>query len=161
MWLLQVRDIDQILNSQKSFHSWKKLPSSSRWRHNEHDGVSNHQPHDCLRNRLFRRRSEETSNLRVTGLCAGNSPVAGEFPSQTASNAENVSIWWRHHVKRSFAAYVGQGLCFVALSRLEVPCQVWPSNTVSHMNHQIKDHLCSRRVHDDVIKWKFFPRNWH
>ena len=26
-----------------------------------------------------------------------NSPVTGEFPAQMASNAENVSIWWRHH----------------------------------------------------------------
>ena len=41
------------------------------WRHNGHDSVSNHQPHDCLLNR--------------------------EFPAQMASNAENVSIWWRHH----------------------------------------------------------------
>ena len=24
----------------------------------------------------------------------------GEFPAQMASNAENVSIWWRHHVIR-------------------------------------------------------------
>ena len=38
------------------------------------------------------------SKLRVTGLCEGNSPVTGEFPAQMASNAENVSIWWRHHV---------------------------------------------------------------
>ena len=44
------------------------------WRHNEHDGVSNHQPHGCLLNRLFRRRSKKTSKLRVTGLCVGNSP---------------------------------------------------------------------------------------
>ena len=44
------------------------------WRHNDHDGVSNHQPHGCLLNRLFRRRSKKTSKLRVTGLCAGNSP---------------------------------------------------------------------------------------
>ena len=35
--------------------------------------------------------------FRVTGLCAGNSPVTGEFPAQMASNAENGSIWWRHH----------------------------------------------------------------
>ena len=47
---------------------------SSHWRHNDHDGVSNHQPHGCLLNRLFRRRSKKTSKLRVTGLCAGNSP---------------------------------------------------------------------------------------
>ena len=33
---------------------------------------------------------------RVTGLCLGNLPVAGEFPAQKASNAGNVSIWWRH-----------------------------------------------------------------
>ena len=35
--------------------------------------------------------------LRVAGLCAGNSPGTGEFRAQMASNAENVSIWWRHH----------------------------------------------------------------
>ena len=69
------------------------------WRHNDHDGVSNHQPHGCLLNRLFRRRSKKTSKLRVTGLCAGNSPGTGEFPAQMASNAEKVSIWWRHHDK--------------------------------------------------------------
>ena len=65
---------------------------SLHWHHNERDGVSNHQPHDCLLNRLFRRRSKKTSKLRVTGLCAGNLPVTGEFPAQMASNAENVSI---------------------------------------------------------------------
>ena len=39
--------------------------------HNGRDGVSNHQPHDCLLNGLFKRRSKKTSKLRVTGLCAG------------------------------------------------------------------------------------------
>ena len=72
---------------------------TSQWRHNGHDSISNHQPHDCLLNRLFRGRSKKTSNLSVTGLCVGNSPVTGEFPAQMASNAENVSICWRHHVK--------------------------------------------------------------
>ena len=61
--------------------------------------ISNHQPDDCLLNRLFRRRSKKASKLRGTGLCAGNSPVPGEFPAQSASNAENVSIWWRHRVR--------------------------------------------------------------
>ena len=68
-----------------------------QWRHNGRDNVSNHQPHDCLLNRLFKRRSKKTWKLRVTGLCAGNSPGTGEFPAQMASYAENVSIWWRHH----------------------------------------------------------------
>ena len=68
-------------------------PIALQWRHNERDGVSNHQPRDCLLNRLFRRRSKKTSKLRLTGLCAGK----GEFPAQMASNAENVSIWLRHY----------------------------------------------------------------
>ena len=46
---------------------------------------------------FLRCRSKKTSKLSVTGLCAGNSPVSGEFPKEMASNAENVSIWWRHH----------------------------------------------------------------
>ena len=43
--------------------------SALRWRHNERNGVPNHQCFDCLLNRLFRRRSKETSKLRVTGFC--------------------------------------------------------------------------------------------
>ena len=75
-------------------------------RHNERDDVSNHQPHDCLLIRSCRPRSKKTLNLRVTGLCAGNSPVTGEFPAQTASNAENVSILWRHHAMNYLYEYI-------------------------------------------------------
>ena len=81
---------------------WKKL--YAKWwpfitvTHYGRDGVLRHQPYDCLLNRLLRRRSNKPSKLCVTGLCEGNSPVAGEFPAQRASNAENASIWWRHHV---------------------------------------------------------------
>ena len=73
------------------------MATTLQWRHNGRNGVSNHQPHDCLLNRLFRSRSEKTPTLRVTGLCDRNSPVTGEFPAQRARCAENVSIWWRHH----------------------------------------------------------------
>ena len=65
-------------------HSWD-FRGSLQWRHNGPNSVSNHQPHDCLLNRLFRRRSKKTPKLHVTGLCAGNSPG-------------NASLWWRHHV---------------------------------------------------------------
>ena len=68
-----------------------------QWRQNEHGGVSNHWRIDCLLKRLFRRRSKNTSKLRVTSLCEGNSPVTGEFPAQMASDAENISIQWRHY----------------------------------------------------------------
>ena len=83
-----------------SYIDWTDLltPAALLWRHNGWDGVWNHQPHDCLRNRLFGRRSKKTSKFRVTGLCAGNSPVTDEFPAHMASNAKKISIWWRHHV---------------------------------------------------------------
>ena len=68
-----------------------------QWRHNGHDGVSNHQPHDCLLSRLFRRGSKHQSSASLA-FFAGNSPVTNEFPAQRASKAENCSIWWRHHV---------------------------------------------------------------
>ena len=76
---------------------------SLQWRHNGCDGVSNHQPLDCLLKCLFMRRSKKTSKLRVTGLCAWNSPVTGEFPEQMASNTKIVSIWWRHHYHQTKA----------------------------------------------------------
>ena len=80
----------QSLTPRRYIH---KSPCPLQWRQNGHNSVSTHQPHDCLLNRLFRRRSKKTSKLRVTGLCAGT----GEFSAQMASNAENVFIWWRHH----------------------------------------------------------------
>ena len=62
-----------------------------QWCYKEHDGVLNHQPHNCFLNRLFSHRSKKTSKLRVTGLYSGE--FTGEFPTQRASNAENFSSW--------------------------------------------------------------------
>ena len=85
------------------FNTWRiqctsQKRNSLQWRHNGRDSVSNHRCPNCLLNRLFRHRSKKTPKIRVTGLCEGNSPLTGEFPAQKSSNAENVSIWWRHHV---------------------------------------------------------------
>ena len=82
----------------KDFLEILKESSSLQWRHNEHSGVQNHLRLDCLLYRLFRCRSKKTPKFRVTSLCEGNSPGTDEFPTQRASNEENVSIWWRHHV---------------------------------------------------------------
>ena len=101
---ISVTALRKALSCKQYLYFLYKFRWSCSWavqsRHNERDGVSNHQPHECLFSRLFRRRSKKTSKLRVTGLFAGNSPVTGEFPAQKVSNAENVSTWWRHHGKR-------------------------------------------------------------
>ena len=103
------------------------LLTTLQWHHNGRNSVSNYQPHDCLLNRLFRRRSKKKSKLRVTGLCAGNSPGTGEFSVQMASNAENVSIWWRHHVTDSLDCWHAlPGSCIVAIYSIYKP----PTNQV-------------------------------
>ena len=88
----------------RCWYTCGSLCQALQWRHNGCDSVSNHQPHDCLLNLLFRRRSKKTSKLRVTGLCAWNSLVTGEVPAQMDSYAENVSIWWRHHVYKNIVS---------------------------------------------------------
>ena len=73
-----VRQVSLLVqNGQCTLHS---RHITLQWRHNGHDSVSNHQPHGCLLNRLFRRRSKKTSKLCVTGLCVGNSPGPANSP---------------------------------------------------------------------------------
>ena len=80
-------------------HRWNPL----QWSDN---GVSNPWHLHCLFNCLFRHWSKKTSNLHVTGLCGGNPPVTGGFPSQRTSNMENVSIWWHHHALHTVSCSV-------------------------------------------------------
>ena len=134
-WQSRCRLPNKMLNITvfSSFRCTKMVQVSAtlRWRHNEHEDISNHQPHHCLLKHLFQRRSKKSSKLRVTGLCAGNSPGSGEFAAQMASNAENVSIWWRHHDLSS-----------------------------CNYNNVGNEKVWLPTLHDDVIKWKHFPRYW-
>ena len=92
-------------------------------------------PASPLFDQLFRRRSKKTSKLRVTGLYGGNSAVIGEFPAQMASNAENASIWWRHHVTFEGYECVITGRIVISWKKNErtncwqnfVFCHRWPS----------------------------------
>ena len=108
-----------------------------QWRHNEHNCVSNHQPYGCLLNRLFRRRSQKTSKLRVTGLCEGNSPVTGEFLAERAINAENVSIWRCHHVNIEVAWGVDFHIQPINELRLKQNGQPFADNIFKYMSLKI------------------------
>ena len=48
---------------------------------------------ECLLNRLSTLKQENITGPRHGSLCEGNPPVT----SQSASNAKNISIWWRHN----------------------------------------------------------------
>ena len=78
---------------------WQPSMPPLRWRHNGRDSVSNHQPHDCLLNFL------SLKALRHWPLCG---EFTGKFPAQMASNAKNVSIWWRHHNDEAITPTVPQ-----------------------------------------------------
>ena len=65
-------------------------------RHNECDGVSNQQLHDCLFNRLFRCRSKKISKLRGTGLC--------EF-----KNLLNTWWYWFHNAITEYICSIWTG----------------------------------------------------
>ena len=127
-----------------------------QWRHNGRDSVSNHQPHDCLLNRLFRRRSKKTSKLRVTGLCAGNSPGTGEFPANMASHVDfffhlMTSSWcqrtgstrlqWKFIRKADNAVW---GVMNVIPS-INLPVSNWHLNTVQR-HYQIYWELATHAV---------------
>ena len=104
-------------------HSTEMPPM--QWRHNECDGVvPNHRRLGCLLNRLFRCRSKRTSNVYVNGRCEGNPPLTGGFPSQRASDVENVPIWWRHMYARGILSHkyylVGHIECKTLSIRLRI-----------------------------------------
>ena len=118
-------------------HAWYR-GAALQWRHNGNDGVWNHQPYHCLLNCLFGRRSKKTSKLRVASLWVRNLPGTGEFPAQMASNAENVSIRWRHHGLWINSAIYGskQGV----------------TNNIQSMCPS--DPYCKRFVNSQLISWE-------
>ena len=83
--------------------------------------------------RLFRRRSKP----HVTDLCEGNPPVTGGFPSQRASDVENVSIWWRHHINYILVAKK-PNISLSAVSKL--PAFSWMTRVFSYPNPHCRIH---------------------
>ena len=119
-----------------------------QWRHNECNSVSNHQPHECLLNCLFRHRSKKTSKLCITGLCVGNSPLNGEFPAQKGSNAENVSIWWSHH---DLGCPDGHVTCDTALMPQQHLWHVQKSVAISLPSTKLEQNKFSHQIWKKII----------
>ena len=137
-----------------------------QWRHNGRDSVSNHQPHDCFLKRLFRHRSKKTSKLRVTGLCAGKSPEAGEFPAQMASDAENVSIWWHHgrtdEDKWQSPSYIEyselNSIMAESVNWLRVPMSANVFHLAILFSYQLVTCVCKIDTHQFNVRMDFSPR---
>ena len=82
-WLVACSAPSHYLNQCWNIVNWTLRNKPLQWHHNGRDGVSNHQRHVCLLNRIFKHRSKKISKLRATGLSAGihqwpvNSPHKG------------------------------------------------------------------------------------
>ena len=99
---------------------------------------------------VWHQRKYQSSALLI--LCEGDQPVAGYFSSQKASNAANVSTFRLLSTNVKFAIW-GQRMWGLAFCRTEMPSLAW---------HRSDRWLSERpqHFHDDVIKWKRFPRCW-
>ena len=62
----------------------------------------------------------------VSLACVRNSPMTGEFPTQRASDAQNVSISWRHHD----TILTHQGIQYFTKYKL-FPLRLWHMKTVT------------------------------
>ena len=99
----------------------------------------------------------KTSKLRVTGLCEENSSVTGEFPAQRASNAENVSIWWRHHVKlhNAYAQTIGTSPGYY--EHTEYINLLWILDMLQNLNHilipNIIIYIYISKILNTVVKY--------
>ena len=100
--ILKSKKTDHTSNSQKypiAHPHGKSFVNTLQWRLNGRDGISNHQPHECLLNRLFRRRSKKTPKLCATGLCAGihrwpvNSPHKWPVTQKMFPFDDVIMIW--------------------------------------------------------------------
>ena len=69
-----------------------KLDGHSALASNNHHGLLNYRSIECLCNSLFRLTTKKHQRSALLSLYKGNPPVAGGFPAQRDSNAENVSV---------------------------------------------------------------------
>ena len=134
-------------------------PHSLHWRHNDHDGISSHQPHGYLLNRLFRRRSKKTSKLRVTGLCVGiqrdsphKMPVTRKmFPFDDVIMLQLLcnSLLWTE-TKRVLIVDLKQYLrCTTWITNnIQVYCRIWSfiHLDISWYSTKVKPQFYNRRV---------------
>ena len=129
-----------------------------QWHQNERDGVSNHQPHNCLLNGLFRPKSNKTSKLRVTGLCVGNSlgpvnsPHKGPVTQKMFSFDDVIMLWCQCGITTCKHAIIYQnqtqiGLMLVA-SEWYQPSSGTLWNVCSVCNSQVDEDISGVLCHN-------------
>ena len=123
--------------------------TSLHWRHDGHDGVSNHQPRECLLNRLFGRISKKTSKFCVTGLCAGNSPVPVNSPHKGPVTRKMLPF----DDVIMFCPVVTYSLKHISVVVGQSVWQLWDD-----ILDTLRPRQNGRHFADDTFKWIFFMK---
>ena len=95
-----------------------------QWRHNEHDGFSNHQPHDFLLNRLFKAQIKESIKA------PRHWPLCGEFTGEQWIPRTNGQLRGKcfHLMTSSWAYWHGLTLISAWINN-HMPSKVWDDIT--------------------------------
>ena len=93
----------------------------------------------------------------LMALCVGNSPVTGEFPAQRTSNAEQASIWWRHH--GTMKVWTKWQVCFVITTQYtslsaHFHCPIYL------VNNCVIDHTRWASIKNRESSWCQLCRHW-
>ena len=106
-WSWNSRSMTPIFNTSGEYprmHVWCQFGDSGwtlLWSHNERDGVSNHQPHDCLLNRLFKAQIKEHQSSGSLPFVRGihrwtvNSPHKGPVTRKMLPLDDVIMNLWR------------------------------------------------------------------
>ena len=95
------------------------------------------------------RESQSSASLALCVCEGGDSPVTGEFPAQMSSNAEDVSIWWRHHESQELRNC--QFVLHVLLLAPTPDIPLWIGNAILHTNKSCSTYVLVHRP-DCVVK---------
>ena len=82
-----------------------------------------------------------------------NSPGAGEFPAQMASNAENVSIRWRHHEVTEASTYTHIYLYGYTYTYTSVHAYLSKQSFNRIQMHGIPKHYIKMKNENGLLKW--------
>ena len=100
----------------------------------------------------------------LLALCAGNSPTTGEFPS-LGPVMRSFDVFFDLRLKKRLGNQSRRRWFETPSRSLWCHCNVTAVDlyVLRYMHHEkmpIDRPFCQGQPHDDVIKWKHFPRYW-
>ena len=131
-----------------------------QWRHNWRDSVSNHQPRDCLLNRLFRRRSKKHQNSASLAFVWGihrwpvNSPHKWPVTRKMFPFDDVMMKWgncWEWIWIIAISSIRGWAWSSSSGNIFRVTGLLW-GESIDHMNKYLKTKFILRG--DDNYEWK-------